>query len=78
MMRNKCRYIFKNRSHHNDRNDSSLCVLRHGAKISPVLSLFTVLPPLDESRGYCYLHFRDEEFEAQGVKYLTFNISGNK
>lgn len=40
-----------------------------GTKLRFHLSL-PCLPPLDENRDYCYLHFKGV-FEAQEVKYLT-------
>lgn len=46
-----------------------------GTKLRFHLSL-PCLPPLDENRDYCYLHFKGV-FEAQEVKYLTFSILGN-
>lgn len=59
----------KNYHHINDdRNNSSLYVLRLHAKISLILTLVTVLPQLDENGGYYCLHFGEEEFGAQEIK----------
>lgn len=69
----------KNYHHINDdRNNSSLYVLRLHAKISLILTLVTVLPQLDENGGYYCLHFGEEESGAQEIKDLAFSTSANK